>query len=458
MEEIYKEKDLIFQGINELADVVTMTLGPLGSTIGFTDNYGNSFVTKDGVTVAINTKFKNPIKNMAANMIKEAAQNTVKQAGDGTTTSIALARAFIIEGAKLNLPPRQMIEELEKLEQEVIEFLFKESKDIKEDQIKDVALVSCNGDEKMANIITEAYQHSSIVQIEEGTTPEDKLEVIDGMRLDGTLFDIAFINDIPRQAISYDKCKFIIVQGKVRDINQLAPYITGEQAYPIVIMADHFPDEVVNILKREYNKGSIAVGLIKSPSFATNRKTLVEDIINYTSAKKGNTADVYYTNVDKVFANTEHITIAKEGAKVDYLEDLIKAYDESKESASKELLAKRIVYLSGKLSIVYPGGKSELERKERADRMEDAVLAVKCALEEGIIKGGGFPLFELSQKTKNKFAPCLSVPRYHLSEVVVTDNIIDPVKVTRCAVINAISVAKSIISMGAVVINERLWT
>lgn len=462
MEEIYKGTDLIKDGVNELANTVSITLGPYAGTVGLTDFSGHPHTTKDGVSVANAIHFKDPIKNWAANLVKQAAQNTVKQAGDGTTTSIVLAQAFIREGFKLDLSFPEMRKEFEKLESIVLEELFKQSKEIKKDQIKDVAYISSNGDLPMAELIDKAYSHSDIVQIDDSNSSEDGLVTVEGMKLDGTLFDKAFINNVRKQAIQYDRCKFIIVKGKVRDINQLAPYLMGKQDDPIIVMADHFPDAVLNLLKREYNDGNIAIGLLKSPSFATNRKQLVDDIINYTGANKGATADCYVTYLDTVFATTDQIIIGKEGASVSYLKDLEEAYDNLPEGAERDLIGKRIVNLSGKLSIIYVGGTTEGERKERKDRFEDAVLAVKSALEEGVIKGGGLPLFNIAEKYNNKnlFAHCLAVPHLILMDsgpININNKILDPAKVTRCAFQNAISVAKTILTTKAVVINDRIW-
>ena len=169
--------------------------------------------------------------------------------------------------------------------------------------------------------------------------------------------------------------------------------------------------------------------------------------------------------MDRVFADVEHIVIGKHDASVDYLDDLKQAYSIAEEnSAERMLLEKRINYLNGKISIISSGGRSDIERKERKDRMEDAVLAVRSALEEGVVEGGGMALHKIYKKykDKNKFIECINVPHKLLKlrdpNYKVTAEIIDPMKVTRCSILNAISVTKTLLSMEAVVLNDRLWT
>lgn len=460
MKEITKDKTVLLEAINELADTVGCTLGPEGGTVGMTDAFGTPSVTKDGVSVAQGIEFKDPLANMAANLVKHAAKKTVKEAGDGTTSATLLAQAFINEGVKLNLFQRTMRKEFDKLENLVLETLIKSSREVTKDDIYDVAMVSCNGDKEMATIIDKAYSHSDVVQIDFSSGMEDELVTIEGMHMPGSYFDVAFTNNQKKQALDYQEVKFIVVEGKLNTLDPILKLITGEQQYPIIIMADHFSSKVVNIFKREYNQGNIAIGLLKTPGFAGHRKNLVKDIISYTDAKPFG-AGIYHTQLDKVYADDQYITLGKDGASVDYLGDLTEAYEAAEEGSSKELLGKRITYLGGRLSIILVGGKSELERNERKDRMEDAVLAVKSAYEEGVVPGAGSILKAISEHSDLAFAPCLAVIYDQIKQTVpdleLTPEIIDPVKVVRCSVQNAISVAKNILSMKAMVVNPNLW-
>jgi len=457
--EIYSGREKILEAINKLADTVELTMGPEGATVGIADFHGNAKVTKDGVSVANEIEFKDPVENFAAKLLKQAAQNTVREAGDGTTTSIVLAREMIMEGYESELSLRELKSELEKLENIVIEEIFKRAKPV--ENLHDVALISCNGDKDMADVIVEAYDHSDIVKLEEAIIDKDHVEVINGMRLKGSYFDPAFVNNIKKSAIDYQKCKFIIVKGHLNDINQIKTTLTGTQEMPIIIMADHFHSEPLGILKENHNRGNLAVGLIKTPGMGGHRTNLVGDIIKWTKASK-QAENVYLTELDSIFVDKENITFGKEDGSVDYLEDLVESYDEN--DATHRLLQERIAALSGKMSIITVGGKSEAERSERKDRMEDAVLAVRSAKEEGVIPGGGVPLAEIAKKyeDKNFFAISLEEPHERIKETTenleITDAIVDPAKVTRCAVQNAISVTKVVLSMGAVVLNPRLWS
>jgi chaperonin GroEL len=465
--EIIKNKDLevaLRTGIDKLASAVLETMGPNGNTVGIIDGLGKPYVTKDGVTVARHVVLNDQIEQYGAELLKEVANRTVEQAGDGTTTSICLAQSFINTGFDLlndNVQYKDIKKALEIIEQHVVSELKYMSTVLNPKKIIDVATVSSNNDDVIGKLIQTAYTHSNIVKVEESDSIEDELITINGMNLRGSYFNKAYINNAKKQAIEYSKVKFIIVKGKVNNIKDIKNFINGEQVDPIVIVADHFSDSVNSILKDNYNKGHLQIGLVKSPGFAQHRKDLIEDIIYYTSAKVTSSSNIYIGEVDKLFADKNSLIITKEiiNTNDSRLENLIEALKIEDESHSKDLLEDRISNLTGKVSIIKVGGNSEIEMRERKDRIDDAVLAVKCALEEGVVPGGGHALRNIAKEmlfTKEPIVSligCLHEPYELIGVKRISAKIVDPTKVTRCALQNSISVAKTILSTKAVVIS-----
>jgi chaperonin GroEL len=453
---------LLLEAINELADTVLLTYGPNGSTVIIADSNGKPYVTKDGVSVANYITFENPIKNIAANLIKQAAQNTVKEAGDGTTTSICLAQAFINKGFELleKYNYNKIKEELDILEAVVLETLSNMKKTLLKEDIINVATISANNDNIIGELIQQAFNNSNTVKVEEGNKEYDELITLKGMRLNSGYFDKAFINNPSKQSIEYNDIPLLVIEGHLDDLKPYAKIIE-QNPKGIAIIADHFTDSVISILRDNYNRGLLNIALLKSPGFATHRKDLMNDITLFAGGKIG--------HISSLKATADTILLIKENIPTEALE----LANKLKESLSdltdtqKELTQQRIDNLSGSISVIKVGGKSELEMKERKDRMDDAVLAVGCALEEGIVEGGGYALKDCY--FNNLFSGCLTQPFFLLNEHRYTpetgiikkdmykEGIIDPVKVTRVALQNAISIAKVILSTKAVVINNRLW-
>lgn len=460
-------KNAIRIGVNKLASAVLTTMGPNGNTVIIVDG-DKPYVTKDGVSVSNSVRLNNPLENIGAKMLKEVAKRTVDQAGDGTTTSICLAAALINAGYNLlnsGIKYKDIKIALDILEADVLKELYNIAKPLKDKDIINVATISANNDTEIGKLINEAYNHSNIVKVEEGNDTSDKLELVNGMKVLGSYYDKAFINNFKKKAIEYKNCELLIVEGKVNHINQLKPFLEGQKTKPILIIADEFHGSVISILKDNYNRGALDIGLLKSPGFAQHRKDLISDIILYTKAYHSlKEKTVYCSTVDSIIATKDSIIITKSEPggqeRVENLKDMLKV---EKEEYSKELLEQRIENLDGKLSIIKVGGNSELEMKERKDRMDDAVLAVKCALEEGTVPGGGHALKNIARKLLYTKTPILELslslhaPYETIGGLKINNKIIDPVKVTRCAFQNAISVAKTILNTEAIVIGDTRW-
>lgn len=480
--EIYSKdeaRDLLLSGVNKLADTVLLTMGPNGKTVIISNENREPYASKDGVSVAKEILFNHPVENYAATLIKQAAKKTVEEAGDGTTTATCLAQSFINTGYKLmseGIPYNKIKSELEELEKEVLKELKKVSKKLTKKDIINVATIAANNDTQIGSIIKKAYDHSNIIRVEESDNSEDTLETVNGMELDGCYFSQAFVNNAKKQSIEYDKCNFIIIDGKLENLDPIAKLLKGVQLYPTIILADHFHDEVVSILKRNYNSGALAIGLIKSPSFAQHRKDLISDIISYTDAVQQTNPNVYVSEIDGVFADKYKFVLTKKNPNKSKISDLKESIKTETNSHFKKLIQDRIDNLEGSLSIIKVGGGSEVEMKERKDRIDDAVLAVKSAIEEGIVEGGGVALCKIFNKLLYTKTPilelslCLGQPygvifnRIEDNKVFFQEdlnmfdiNIVDPHKVTRCAFQNAISVAKTFLSIEAIVLTPELW-
>lgn len=478
MEEISYNKQLILNGVNKLAEAVLKTMGPNGKTMIIIDDFGRPYTTKDGVSVANAVSFKNPVEDAVATLVKEAAQETLKKVGDGTTTSICLTQAFINEGFKLlkkhELP--YLIRELNNLEKQILEELIRSSKEITSERYYDVAMISTNGDDNISRLIEEAYLHSENVKVEESNKDFNDLIKVQGMSVNTPYFDVAFINNVAKQSIEYNEpMSVVIIDGHLNNFNNVKHVIASLSS--VVIIADEFSKSVLSSLKEAYNSNSANIALVKSPSYATQRKLILEDIAKYTGAKVINpnkeiskiNASNYIGKINSFISTKEKTIFFNENAEVDDIINKLKeAYNLEEDEITKNNLKQRLEYLQGNLSIIKVSGNTDAERTERRDRVDDAVLSVKAAIDSGVVKGGGVALSKSSDNLYNKgirnsFYSCLYKP----SKIIfntdnldnqISDDIIDPLKVTTTALSSAIAVTKTILSTEGAVISPRLWS
>ena len=482
MEEIYfkdEAREKLFNGVNKLERAVASTFGPDGSTVILTDDYGKSHATKDGVSVARAINFKDPIENIGAQMIKEVAERTVDQAGDGTTTSIILANAFI--NNLKDFKPRDVVKAFDEIIPKVIEQLKLNSRELKLEDIKHVASISANNDIQIGNIIQQAYDHSRIVKVEKSNNLIDTVEFIEGMSLPVSYFSKHFITDPKKAECNFDEVNVLLLDGKLENLKNFEAPIkaVAEKNESLVIITEHISENILRLIETNVLSNGCKFCVIKAPGFAQHRKDLLQDLAKFTKAtlikdfsKPLTTSCLGKLKSLKVTKNASTLVKA-EGIDVDELVadlNILKLHD--LEDYDKELVQQRIENLTGKISIIKVGGGSELEMIERYDRYDDAVKATQCALEEGIVMGAGMALanvgMSISETTEITTAiitaiyePCNKIFE-HGSKLTTNDmfelNIIDPLKVTRCALENAVSVAKTILTTNAVVLNERLWT
>lgn len=490
MEEIFFDKegrDKLINGVNKLNRAVSSTMGPNGKNVIIPDRgTGKYKVTKDGVSVAREIFFKDPIENIGAQLAKQAAEKTVEDAGDGTTTATVLTTAFINNLKDFNSV--DINKAFDEIIPKVIKQLKLNSKELKREDIKYVASISANNDLQIGELIQQAYNHSDIVKIEESSNTEDILDTVPGMLLPVSYFSKHFITNQSKGTCEFTNVNTLIIDGKLEKLENFRSVLelTQQPNSSLLIIVEDIHEQALRKLETFVLSQSLPICVIKSPGFSKHRKDLLQDLCDFTgSTLVKDLSKIYNTNVigklqsckisknNSILVKDDNVDISN---KLESLIELSKNLELTEHD--KDLIKQRIEYLKGKISIIKVGGKSELEMKERFDRYDDAVKAVACALEEGIVEGGGVALFKAIIKylkdkdcIENKLLISLTNPYITIfPKELIEDirclnldinmydiNIIDPLKVTRCALENAVSIAKVILSTEAVVLNSEEW-
>lgn len=477
-------REKLILGINKLGKAVGKTMGPNGKTVIIPDKqkFGEYRVTKDGVSVANAISFKDPIENIGALLIKKAAQKTVDEAGDGTTTSTVLATAFVnnlkdFDTVSINKAFDEVIPK-------VLEQLKQNSKELKHEEIYKVATISANGDIQIGNLIQQAYDHASIIKVEEGNQLEDRLELKTGMSLPVSYLSPHFITNERKQECDMVIPYVLIIDGKLESLKGFEFVIKkiAEDNDQLLIITEHVHDNILRLLESNKLSGSLNVCVMKTPGFGGHRANLLKDLTVFTGAKLIKDCNQPITFQDlglltscKIGKHNSILVPSPDrhfGSYIETLTEMLNITDLNQQE--KDLIQQRIEYLTGKVSIIFVGGQSELEVSERKDRYDDAVLAVACALEEGIVEGGGIALYIAGDNIMDMFMfpegsaifESLDEPKkviekngskIYNGKNMFKQNIIDPLKVTRCALLNAVSVAKTILSTDAIVLHQSEW-
>lgn len=481
---------IIREVINDIYELVGSTYGPEGRTVVINNDDGEPYATKDGVSVAKAIYYEDPFRNSIARLIKQAAIETLETAGDGTTTSTILIREFVIKGLELLTNNIYTLKEVQNMLRSLEDITIKSldglsKRDISESDIYQIALTSSNNDVSIADIVLQAFKHSKTVTIDKGNDLDDMLDNINGMRIDTTYYDRTFINKKESASIQYNDADIIIIDGKLNDISTISRLISSTN--PCIIIAEDFNEQVLQILKNNHNKGNASIGLVKSPGIGSHRKDLLEDIAIYTGGSVLEQNKKYYLDkglvgkVDSIEIGKHFTTILKNEVldtvprRIEELEELL---SNTHIAHDRLLIEKRLDLLDGKSAIIKVGGKSQVEINERYDRMDDAVRAVSCALEDGIVDGGGLSLAYISKEVKNPFESCLKEPFkrvFNMSpsesiqfdssplkeslkpfyKIIKDSNIVDPLKVTKTALSNAVSIAIILLSTSGIINNNQ---
>ncbi|KAI3450922.1 hypothetical protein Pfo_007587 [Paulownia fortunei] len=396
-------------GVNKLADLVGVTLGPKGRNVVLESKYGAPKIVNDGVTVAKEVELEDPVENIGAKLVRQAAAKTNDLAGDGTTTSVVLAQGLIAEGVKVvaaGANPVLITRGIEKTTKALVSELKSISKEVEDSELADVAAVSAGNNYEVGNMIAEALSkvgRKGVVTLEEGKSAENSLYVVEGMQFDRGYISPYFVTDSEKMAVEYENCKLLLVDKKItnaRDlINVLEDAIRG--GYPILIIAEDIEQEALGTL----------VAALKAPGFGERKSQYLDDIAILTGAtvireEIGLTLDKADKEVlgyaAKVVLTKDTTTIVGDGStqeavnkRVAQIRNLIEVADQDYE---KEKLNERIAKLSGGVAVIQVGAQTETELKEKKLRVEDALNATKAAVEEGIVVGGGCTLLRLASK------------------------------------------------------------
>mgnify|MGYP003636155610 CR=1 FL=1 len=495
----------VFKGIDKLTQAVSSTLGAGGKCVILEDNTGQPVITKDGVTVANSIILRDPVENMGATLLKEAARKTVQEAGDGTTTATVLAHSILTEAYEVldQEGSRNMKNGIMSAVEKVIKHLDKNSVKVSGNMIDQVATISTNNDPKLGEVIANAFRgvdETGIVTMEQSAESTTTVEIVDGVEYSKGLVNMAFVTSKTSRTAELDNPLVLLVESpieSIRKIQSVLEYIIKNNK-ALLIVADCEP-AVISALAMNKNKGNIKVNVINAPTYGINKKDMLSDLALLTGATIINedlgddvnliTPDMLGTCVKSV--TTEMDTILQVNRDNKEVDDLLKQIKKELKTTTNAVdvikLEKRLSRLSAKVAVVKVGANSEIELKEKADRVEDAICATKAAIKEGIVPGGGIALLNASiaikPKTKSEevllkaiqapFKTILKnagIDSYDIPKVkgkgldVVTGNmvnmiksgIIDPLLVTKSALRNAASVATTILSTDCVINNLRI--
>ena len=407
-------REKIRSGVNQLATAVSSTLGPCGRTVLIEKEYGAPISTKDGVTVAKEINLKDPVENMGAQVIKEVSMRAAKQAGDGTTTATVLAAAMYNEGLKhLNagVNPVEMKRGMDKAVTAIVAELRSLSTDVStNDQIRQVATISANNDESVGNIIAEAMDSvgkDGVIQVDESRTAETTLEIVEGMQIDRGFVSPYFVSNQATMTTSLEKPYILIYDKKISAIKEILPLLEtcSKQSKPLVIIADDVDGEALATMVLNKARGILNVCAIKAPGFGDRKAANLEDIAILTggtviSATKGLkleklTVEMLGTARTVTVSQNETIIVdggGEEEAIKARIEDIKSQFDNAKSEYDKQHLQERMSKLVGGVAVLNIGAASEIELKEKKDRVDDALQATRAAVEEGIVPGGGIAL------------------------------------------------------------------
>ncbi len=405
----------IKRGVDALANAVKVTLGPKGRNVIIGKSFGAPQVTKDGVTVAKEIELKDNLENMGAQMVKEVASKTNDLAGDGTTTATILAQSIVNEGLKnvaAGANPMDLKRGIDKAVTAVVEGLEKQSVEIgsASDKILQVASISANNDSAIGTLITEAFEKvgkEGVITVEEAKGTETYVDVVEGMQFDRGYISPYFVTDSEKMEADLETPQILITDKKISVMKDILPILepVAQSGKPLLIIAEDIDGEALATLVVNKLRGSLKIAAVKAPGFGDRRKAMLEDIAILTggtviSEERGfnlesATLDMLGT-AEKVTIDKDNTTIVNGSGKSKDIKDRvnqIKAQIESTTSDyDKEKLQERLAKLSGGVAVLYVGAPSEVEMKEKKDRVDDALHATRAAIEEGIVAGGGVAL------------------------------------------------------------------
>jgi chaperonin GroEL len=514
-------RDLLKKGVDKLADTVKVTLGPKGRNVVIDKKFGAPQITKDGVTVAKEIELSNAYENIGAQMVKEVASKTGDDAGDGTTTATLLAQSIITVGLKnvaAGANPMDLKRGIDKAVLNVVENLAKQAQTIGDDfaKIESVAKISANNDDTIGQLIAEAMKkvnREGVITIEESKGTETYVDVVEGMQFDRGYISPYFVTDAEKMAANLENPFILIHDKKISTMKDLLPVLeaTAQTGRPLMIIAEDVDGEALATLVVNRLRGSLKVCAVKAPGFGDRRKEMLEDLAILTGGtvitdEKGMKLEQATIEdlgqAEKITVDKENTTVVNGAGKQDNISARVGQIKNQIETTTsdydKEKLQERLAKLAGGVAVIYVGAASEVEMKEKKDRVDDALSATRAAVEEGIIPGGGVgyiraievledlkgsnedeqtgieiikraieePLRQIvtnsgkegaviTQKVKEGKGDFGYNARVDKFENLYETGVIDPAKVARVALENAASIAGMFLTTEAVIVDEK---
>ena len=403
------------RGIDALANAVKVTLGPKGRNVIISKSFGSPQVTKDGVSVAKEIELEDALENMGAQMVKEVASKTNDLAGDGTTTATVLAQAIVKEGLKnvaSGANPMDLKRGIDKAVVKIVEHLAKQAKEVgsSSEKIKQVASISANNDETIGELIAQAFEKvgkEGVITVEEAKGTDTYVDVVEGMQFDRGYLSPYFVTDSEKMVAELDRPYILLYDKKISTMKDLLPVLepVAQSGKPLLIIAEDIDGEALATLVVNKLRGTLRIAAVKAPGFGDRRKAMLEDIAILTGGTviaeergftlENATIDMLGT-AERVSIDKDNTTIVNGAGKSEDIKARaaqIKAQIENTTSDyDREKLQERLAKLSGGVAVLYIGAASEVEMKEKKDRVDDALHATRAAVEEGIVAGGGIAL------------------------------------------------------------------
>jgi chaperonin GroEL len=417
-------RDGLKRGVDALANAVKVTLGPKGRNVIIGKSFGGPTVTKDGVTVAKEIELQDPLENMGAQMVKEVASKTNDLAGDGTTTATVLAQAIVKEGLKnvaAGANPMDLKRGIDKAVEAIVADLGKQAKVVgsNSEKIKQIASISANNDEVIGELIANAFAKvgkEGVITVEEAKGTETYVDVVEGMQFDRGYLSPYFVTNPEKMEAELENPYILLYDKKVSSLKELLPVLepVAQSGKPLLIIAEDVDGEALSTLVVNKLRGALKIAAVKAPGFGDRRKAMLEDIAILTggtviSEERGYTLE--NTTID-MLGTAKRVTIDKDNTTVvsgaggaDMIKNRVNQIKGQMEASTseydKEKLQERLAKLAGGVAVLYVGAASEVEMKEKKDRVDDALHATRAAVEEGIVAGGGVALLRAKIVLKN---------------------------------------------------------
>ncbi|HUY67684.1 MAG TPA: chaperonin GroEL, partial [Alphaproteobacteria bacterium] len=407
-------REKMLRGVDTLANAVRVTLGPKGRNVVLEKSFGAPRITKDGVTVAKEIELEDKLENMGAQMVREVASKTVDKAGDGTTTATVLAQAIVREGAKAvaaGMNPMDVKRGIDAAVEKVVEDLKERSKKVSSNaEIEQIGTISANGEKDIGKKIAEAMEkvgNEGVITIEESKTMDTELDVVEGMQFDRGYLSPYFVTNAEKMVCELENPFILLHESKLSGLQSLLPVLESvvQSGKPLVIIAEEVEGEALATLVVNKLRGGLKVAAVKAPGFGDRRKAMLEDMAILTGGQvisqdlgiklENVTLDMLGT-AKKVRIDKENTTLIDGAGKKKDIEarcnQIRQQVEETTSDYDKEKLQERLAKLSGGVAVIRVGGATEVEVKERKDRVDDAMHATRAAVEEGIVPGGGAAL------------------------------------------------------------------